>query len=92
MVHGLSKQMMIAGFGGNEELANRMMPKDYLPGCCRLAGGRDYLNALQQSNVTLHHCSVKRIGEHTIYGEDGSVEDVDLIVCATGFDTSFIPP
>jgi hypothetical protein len=36
-------------------------------------------------------CYIKGIGEHAIYGEDNSKERVDFIVCATGFDISFIP-
>ena len=91
-VQDMCKKMMVSGFGGDEELANKMTPKDYLPGCRRLTPGRDYLKALQQPNVTLRQCSIKRIDEHRIYGEDGSVEEVDLIVCATGFDSSAIPP
>jgi cation diffusion facilitator CzcD-associated flavoprotein CzcO len=83
---------MVAGLGGDEELATKMLPKDFLPGCRRMTPGLDYLQALKKPNVTLHQCSIKRISEHTIHGEDGSAEDVDLIFCATGFDTSFIPP
>lgn len=92
MVHNLCKQIMAAGLGGDEELAAKMLPTDYLPGCRRFTPGIDYLRALKQPNVTLHQCNISHINEHTIHGEDGSAEDVDLIICATGFDTSFIPP
>ena len=92
MVHDLCKQVMTASLGGDEERAAKMLPKTYLPGCRRLTPGLEYMQALQKPNVILHHCPIKRISEHAVHGEDGSAEDVDLIVCATGFDSSFIPP
>lgn len=47
--------------------------------------------AIQEPNVDVHFTEVVEITEKTIIGKDGVEKEVDTIVCATGFDTSFRP-
>jgi hypothetical protein len=50
-----------------------------------------FLPALKQSNVTLCTSAVERVTEDSIITADGQEHKVDVLVCATGFDTSFKP-
>ncbi|KAG9505080.1 hypothetical protein J7337_002046 [Fusarium musae] len=59
-------------------------------GCRRLSPGENYLQALQQDNVTLQDEAIQEIVETGIRSLT-KTEEFDIIVCATGFDVSFIP-
>jgi cation diffusion facilitator CzcD-associated flavoprotein CzcO len=73
------------------EIADRITPK-FSVGCRRITPGDPYLNAIQQPNVKVVFEEAVRITESSVDGKDGTeVTDVDTIVCATGFDTSFRP-
>ncbi|ORX93983.1 hypothetical protein BCR34DRAFT_580256 [Clohesyomyces aquaticus] len=71
-------------------LEDALIP-DWAVGCRRLAPDTGYLKALKKENVRV----VK--GGVTSFYADGCVDDkgerhaVDVIICATGFDTSFVP-
>ncbi|PVH85245.1 FAD/NAD(P)-binding domain-containing protein [Cadophora sp. DSE1049] len=73
------------------ELAAKMIP-GFHPGCRRLSPADGYLEALQQENTSINWSPIEAITEKGILTADGKEEEFDLIVCATGFDTSFIPP
>jgi cation diffusion facilitator CzcD-associated flavoprotein CzcO len=60
-------------------------------GCRRLTPGRPYLEAIQQDNVSIVTTSIQGIVENGIETSDGEIHQLDAIVCATGFDTSFVP-
>lgn len=73
------------------EIANRITPK-FSVGCRRITPGDPYLNAIQQPNVKVVFEEAVRIMNASVFGKEGTeVNDVDTIVCATGFDTSFRP-
>ena len=73
------------------EIADRITPK-FSVGCRRITPGDPYLNAIQQPNVKVVFGEAVKITESSVIGKDGTkVIDVDTIVCATGFDTSFRP-
>ena len=59
-------------------------------GCRRLSPGESYLQALQQDNVTLQDEPIQEVVEGGIRSLT-KTEEFDIIVCATGFDVSFIP-
>ncbi|OCT52651.1 putative sterigmatocystin biosynthesis monooxygenase stcW [Cladophialophora carrionii] len=71
------------------ELAAKMIPA-FHPGCRRLTPGDGYLEALQQPNARVCWSPITRVTEKGIETAEGE-EEFDLIVCATGFDTSFVP-
>ncbi|KAH6968009.1 hypothetical protein DER45DRAFT_600285 [Fusarium avenaceum] len=63
-------------------------------GCRRLTPGPGYLEALVQPNVDFITQGIKNINETGLVlgGPDGRQIDVDVLVCATGFHTNYVPP
>lgn len=64
---------------------------DFGVGCRRITPGPGYLEALAEDNVEVITADIERINETGLV-VNGRQIDVDVIVCATGFDTSSIPP
>lgn len=73
------------------ELCEKLIPKWEL-GCRRITPGSGYLEAFTKSNVNLTNSTIISVDEHGIRTEDGTHHELDVIVCATGFDVSQIPP
>lgn len=72
------------------DMAALMIPS-FHPGCRRLTPGDGYLESLQQPNARVCWSPIEKITEKGIQTADGEEEDFDMIVCATGFDTTFVP-
>ncbi|GIK05969.1 hypothetical protein Aspvir_010086 [Aspergillus viridinutans] len=85
----LVDSVMRARLSKDPELAEKLIPK-YEIGCRRLSPGDGYLEVLQVDNAEICFNSIQRITETGIQTDKGA-EEFDLIVCATGFNTSFIP-
>jgi cation diffusion facilitator CzcD-associated flavoprotein CzcO len=90
----LVSQMMRERLSKNPHLIEKLIP-DYEIGCRRLSPGDGYLEAMQANNARFCFDRIFCItpqGIRTV-SESGteSEEEFDLIVCATGFNTSFIP-
>ncbi|KAJ5170247.1 uncharacterized protein N7500_003030 [Penicillium coprophilum] len=84
-ISGLMRQRL----SQNSHLIDKLIPK-YEIGCRRLSPGDGYLEAMQEPNAKWCFEGIEEItktGIRTTAGE----EEFDLIVCATGFDTTFIP-
>ncbi|PFH50241.1 hypothetical protein AMATHDRAFT_61440 [Amanita thiersii Skay4041] len=60
-------------------------------GCRRMTPGIGYLETLARENVNVVHGDILRITEKGCVSEDGKEHELDVLICATGFDTSFIP-
>lgn len=75
--------------GNNTHLHEKLIPKWKL-GCRRLTLGEGYLEALQEPNVTVEISPIQEINDKGIV-TTASTEEVDIIICATGFDVSFRP-
>lgn len=84
------KAQMTALMKDHPEMAKKMIP-GFHPGCRRLTPGDGYLEAVQEKNCSVCWSPIQTITETGIRTSEGE-EEFDLIVCATGFDTSFIPP
>ncbi|KAL5041857.1 hypothetical protein BDW71DRAFT_157954 [Aspergillus fruticulosus] len=90
----LVNQVMRERLSRNPRLIEKLIP-NYEIGCRRLSPGDGYLEAIQADNARFCFdrivCMTPR-GVRTVFesGEE-SDEEFDLIVCATGFNTSFIP-
>ena len=54
--------------------------------------GDGYLEAFTKPNVHLTNSEITNIEAHGIRTADGMLHELDVIVCATGFDVSQIPP
>lgn len=70
------------------EIAEHLVP-DFPPLCKRLTPGPGYLEALCDEKVDVVSTQIERVDDKGIITRDGKRRDVDAIVCATGFDTSF---
>ncbi|KAJ5772464.1 hypothetical protein N7520_002993 [Penicillium odoratum] len=70
--------------------AQYLLP-DFPVGCRRQTPGPGFLEALTQDNVDMWWDDVAQITEKGIVTRSGEVKEYDVIVCATGFDTSFKP-
>lgn len=69
------------------EIMEAMEPK-WPPGCRRLTPGPGYLEALVEDNVNFLSTKIKRFTPGGLETVDGKERKVDLVICATGFDTS----
>ncbi|GAB1195159.1 hypothetical protein APSETT444_004413 [Aspergillus pseudonomiae] len=71
-------------------IASKMKP-DFSPGCRRLTPCDGYLESFENPNTHMCWEAIDCITEKGIKTADGKEEEFDLIICATGFDTSFVP-
>lgn len=76
--------------GSDSELQRRLIPS-FPPGCRRLTPGDGYLEALIQPNVTNIFDEIQFINDTGLTTSDGKHHQVDMIVCATGFDIAWTP-
>ncbi|KAF1838443.1 FAD/NAD(P)-binding domain-containing protein [Decorospora gaudefroyi] len=72
-------------------LAEQMIPKNFNPGCRRPTPAPGYLEALVADNTTIFTESVDSITPNGFIDNEGRSYEVDVIICATGFDTSWLP-
>lgn len=79
---------------GNSSAADvlkaRMIP-NFALGCRRMTPGSGYLQSLTKENVQVVNESVMRLTQTGVVDESGVEHEVDVVICATGFDTSFTP-
>ncbi|KAG4260897.1 hypothetical protein FPRO03_02720 [Fusarium proliferatum] len=85
----LFKSKMEEALNHDPDLCARLI-QTFQVGCRRLSPGENYLQALQQDNVTLQDEPIQEIVEGGIRSLT-KTEEFDIIVCATGFDVSFVP-
>ncbi|KAH8807815.1 hypothetical protein F5884DRAFT_790136 [Xylogone sp. PMI_703] len=70
------------------DIFNALVP-DFPPACRRLTPGPGYLDALVKPNVDFITTEIESITEGGIKTIDGTLRNVDTIICATGFDTTW---
>lgn len=87
----INREAMAKKLAKKPEIMEALEP-NWPPGCRRLTPGPGYLEALVQDNVNFVSTKIKRITPSGIETVDGKERHVDLIVCATGFDTSLKQP
>jgi cation diffusion facilitator CzcD-associated flavoprotein CzcO len=86
----LVAKIMADQLGNDEKLVNHMTP-GFALGCRRMTPGSGYLKSLTADNVDVIPKSALSLTEKSIIDEDGNEHEVDVVVCATGFDTTFTP-
>ncbi|KAI9786495.1 MAG: hypothetical protein M1839_006955 [Geoglossum umbratile] len=74
----------------NPELEGKVIPK-WPVGCRRLTPGDGYLEALGKENVDVVWGDIQEVTPAGVVGGDGKEHPLDILICATGFDTSFTP-
>ena len=76
----------------NKELMSHIIPTNFNVGCRRPTPGAGYLEALASPKTKVYFETVHAITPHGFKPTSTSPEEeVDVIICATGFDTSFRP-
>ncbi|GKZ91462.1 hypothetical protein AnigIFM59636_003719 [Aspergillus niger] len=73
------------------EIADHIVPKNFAVGCRRPTPGNGYLEALCSQNTEVGSESISEITPKGIRTADSVEHEVDVIVCATGFDVSWRP-
>ena len=74
----------------NPTVESWLIPK-YPVGCRRFTPGMNYLETLGSPKVNIVHGNIKRFTKDGCIGDDDQEYSFDVLVCATGFDTSFRP-
>ncbi|KAF2748331.1 FAD/NAD(P)-binding domain-containing protein [Sporormia fimetaria CBS 119925] len=74
----------------NPYLEERLIP-DWHVGCRRLTPGIGYLESLGKPNVEVVYGEINEITERGCLCDNGKEYPVDVLICATGFNTSFKP-
>ena len=82
--------VMKARLGNDERLASLLIPQHSV-GCRRLTPGPGFLEALVKPNVQVVSSEIERIEPDGLVTADGGFHRVDVIICATGFDTTYRP-
>lgn len=78
--------------GGNQTLMDAIIPKDFGVGCRRPTPGNGFLEALNRENVRVFTNGLMReVTPKGFIDADGNEVEVDIIICATGFNTSWVP-
>jgi cation diffusion facilitator CzcD-associated flavoprotein CzcO len=77
------------------KLADKFLEEKLIPswslGCRRLTPGVGYLESLTKPNVSVVYGEIEEITERGCICDDGKEYPVDVLICATGFDTTFKP-
>jgi cation diffusion facilitator CzcD-associated flavoprotein CzcO len=71
-------------------LIDELLPS-FPPACRRLTPGPGYPEALTDDKVDLITSDIVKVDETGIITADGQHRPVDMLVCATGFDTTCTP-
>ncbi|KAF2261197.1 FAD/NAD(P)-binding domain-containing protein [Lojkania enalia] len=74
----------------NPYLEERLVPNWHV-GCRRLTPGVGYLEALGKENVNVVYGEIHEITERGCLCDNGKEYPIDVLICATGFNTSFKP-
>ncbi|KAL6248051.1 hypothetical protein RBB50_005399 [Rhinocladiella similis] len=100
IINGTSAQKAAREFSENEmkaklkdrpELLEKIMPDDFFVGCRRPTPGNGYLECLAGPKTVPFTRQLGQITEKGFIDPDGNEQEVDVIICATGFDTSYKP-
>ncbi|KIW22097.1 uncharacterized protein PV07_12513 [Cladophialophora immunda] len=85
------KEQMKKRLAKKPELIPLLIP-DFALGCRRFTPGDGYLEALCEDNVTVQTQEITEVVSDGLIVSDGTKVELDVLICATGFNTSFCPP
>ncbi|KAI9820318.1 MAG: hypothetical protein M1827_005940 [Pycnora praestabilis] len=86
-----SEDEMTRKLDRNPRLMDKIIPKDFNVGCRRPTPGNGFLESLTAGNTTCFTDPLGRITPTGFMDHEGTEYKVDVIICATGFDTSWVP-
>jgi cation diffusion facilitator CzcD-associated flavoprotein CzcO len=87
--HAYMKEQMSEKLS-NPSLENKLIPP-WSVGCRRLTPGVGYLESLGKENVQVVYGEILEVTEKGCRCDDNKEYPVDVLICATGFDTAFKP-
>ena len=82
---------MAAKLNNDPELCSKLIP-EFEMGCRRVTPGAGYLESFTKNNVKLTMSHIDYVDEKGIHTKDGQYYELDVIICATGFDVTHRPP
>ncbi|TFK42010.1 FAD/NAD-P-binding domain-containing protein [Crucibulum laeve] len=82
------RRIMLEKLAKKPWIADHIIP-DFAVCCRRLTPGPGYLEALCEDNVDFIPTPIKKVTSDGIETSDGKSQQLDVIICATGFDTSY---
>ncbi|KAL1646589.1 hypothetical protein SLS58_003175 [Diplodia intermedia] len=87
-----ARDQMSRKLSSRPELASAIIPRNFNPGCRRPTPAPGYLEALSAPNATIYTDQLSQITPTGFIDHTGTHHPVDVIICATGFDTTWLPP
>jgi cation diffusion facilitator CzcD-associated flavoprotein CzcO len=76
---------------GHDELKDFIIPK-WSPGCRRISPGDGYLEALAKDNVKTAFGEIQKVTTTGVVSQNtGELHELDVLICATGFQPGFRP-
>lgn len=85
-----SRDEMKRRLGSDHPLAEKLIP-EFGVACRRPTPGTGYLEALTAPNVRVVTDEIEQVTKDGMRFSTGEQVDVDVLVCATGFDVSYRP-
>lgn len=86
-----STQEMRAKLAAKPHLMDKIIPTNFGVGCRRPTPGNGFLEALCRDKTTALTKEIQKVTASGFVDSEGKAHEVDTIICATGFDTSFRP-
>jgi cation diffusion facilitator CzcD-associated flavoprotein CzcO len=83
-------QLMITRLAKKPELGEFLIP-NFAPGCRRLTPGEGFLEALTEDNVEFINTPIEAVTETGVVLRGGRAIELDVLVCATGFNAAGSP-
>ncbi|KPI42856.1 putative sterigmatocystin biosynthesis monooxygenase stcW [Cyphellophora attinorum] len=84
-------QLMKGRLAKKPELGDFLIPS-FAPGCRRLTPGEGFLEALTEDNVEFINTAIEAVTETGVVLQGGRAIELDVLVCATGFNAAGPPP
>lgn len=81
-----TEESMARRLARKPEILKHLRPT-YPVACRRVSPGPRYLECLVDDNLNFIPKGVKQVTETGVVDDDGTLREVDAIICATGFDT-----
>lgn len=75
----------------NARFVDKIIPTNFNPGCRRPTPAPGYLESLVAWNTTIFTDPIHSVTETGFTDHEGKSYDIDVIICATGFNTSWLP-
>ena len=85
------EELMKTRLSKKPEILQSLLPS-FSVGCRRLTPGPGYLEALVEDNVDFVNTPIRKCLQNGLELADGTTIELDVLVCATGFQASAPPP